>query len=751
VEGDPQVLRSFLVRLEREKPQLSFIASLEPSWLEPSGYVGFEIRDSRPLGAPTALILPDVATCPECLREILDPSDRRFGYPFTNCTQCGPRFTIIESLPYDRANTSMRAFRMCPMCAAEYNDPASRRFHAQPNACPKCGPRLRFLDHSGRALPGGMGVGAGTLPQEGVNAPNMGALHAVAGAIRAGSVVAVKGLGGFHLVVSAVDDVAVNRLRERKHREEKPLALMFPSLNAVEQICEVSELEARLLTSSEAPIVLLKRREHTTEKGPALAPSIAPGNPRLGVMLPYTPLHHLLMRLLDFPIVATSGNLSDEPICIDDAEALERLNGITDCFLVHDRPIVRHADDSIVQVLLDREMVLRRARGYAPLPLMAGANENRVAMTVLSVGAHLKNTVALATDSKVFLSQHIGDLETERSFGVFQKVISDLLRLHATQPSVVVADLHPDYLSTRFARDWIGGGLAGGLPSPAALPRLLQVQHHMAHVLACVGENELSPPVLGVAWDGTGYGTDGTIWGGEFIQVTDKGCERVAHLRQFRLPGGEIAITEPRRSALGVLTEAYGEKVSNRQGLPALGAFSSAELAILRRALERKLNSPLTSSVGRLFDAVASLVGLVQRSHFEGQAAMALEFALSELDEDSAYAFEIIQPIAAGPLVVDWHPVLEDILHDLEKHITPAIISRRFHCALANSIVAVAERLQCTRVALSGGCFQNRYLLEESVRRLRLAGFQPYWHQRVPPNDGGISYGQAVAALRGNV
>lgn len=740
VEGPRSALETFLLRLEAEKPPRSSIQSLEASWLDPVGYVGFEIRPSEAGGAKTALVLPDIATCPDCLAEILDPHNRRHGYPFTNCTNCGPRFSIIESLPYDRANTSMKAFTMCPQCQAEYDNPRDRRFHAQPNACPVCGPRLDLWDRNGKSQ--SSGVQPSGLP-----------VAAAADAIRQGQIVAVKGLGGFHLMVAAHNNEAVRRLRELKHREEKPFALMFPSLAAIKAACEVSPLEERLLHSPEAPIVLLRRKNSALcTSHSALPASLAPGNPNLGAMLPYTPLHHLLLAALSFPVVATSGNLSDEPICTDEHEALDRLAGIADLFLVHNRPIVRHVDDSIVRLMMGRELVLRRARGYAPLPIRLpasiGHRPSARGDAVLAVGAHLKNTIAFSVGPQAFISQHIGDLETDQAFEAFRRVIADFQRLYEARPAIIAADAHPDYLSTKFAHD-----LAKVGPATSA-PRLLTVQHHIAHVLSCMAENELEPPVLGVSWDGTGYGLDGTVWGGEFFLVTETACKRAAHLRQFRLPGGDQAVKEPRRTALGLLHEMSGKAVLGMTGLAPVQAFAPAELAPLRTMLARQLNSPLTSSAGRLFDAVAALAGLRQQVRFEGQAAMELEFALEgAVPTDEAYKLPLRSEAAPrtthnAPLILDWAPMIEAILADVKRGTSAGQISARFHNTLAEAIVAVAQRLGQRRVVLSGGCFQNRYLTERSVHRLQAAGFRPYWHQRVPPNDGGIALGQVVAALR---
>ncbi len=716
IEGVPGTIEAFLLRVERERPPRASIHSVECAWLDPAGYSGFEIRHSSAAGAATTLVLPDIATCVDCLREIFDPRDRRYRYPFTNCTNCGPRFSIIEALPYDRPATSMKGFTMCPACAREYADPLDRRFHAQPNACPACGPSLQLWDAGGRVL-----------------APREQALAGAVAALREGRIVALKGIGGFLLLVDASKQAAVERLRERKRREEKPLALLYPSVAIAQLDCEVSPLEARLLVSPESPIVLLHRRAGA--RG-AVADAVAPRNPYLGVMLPYSPLHHLLMHDFERPVVATSGNVSDEPICTDEAEALDRLRGIADVFLVHDRPIVRHVDDSIARVLLGREQVLRRARGYAPLPLPLP----RSSPTTLAVGGHLKNTIALAVDRHVFVSQHIGDLETAAATAAFEQVIRSFRDLYATGPARVAADLHPDYLSTKHAK-------------ALALP-LVQVQHHYAHVAACMAENELDGRVLGVAWDGTGYGTDGTIWGGEFLLTDSSSFERVATLRSFRLPGGERAIKEPRRTALGVLFEMWGARAAQRTDLAPLRAFTDADRRIIFQMLDKGLNAPVTTSAGRLFDAVASLLDVRQQISFEGQAAMELEFAIDEREApERTYACRVEnRPAADGRapclMVVDWQPIVEGLLADLDDGTPASVLAARFHHALADLIVDVARRVGEPRVALTGGCFQNRYLTEQTVVRLRRAGFKPYWHQRLPPNDGGIAVGQIVAALR---
>jgi hydrogenase maturation protein HypF len=683
-EGSPERVDCFLERLETEMPPAAVVLTRETSRLAPAGFRGFEIRSSDENAAKIAGVLPDLATCPECLAEIYDASDRRFGYAFTNCTHCGPRYTIIEDIPYDRPRTTMRAFAMCPECQREYTDPGDRRFHAQPIACPRCGPKLW------------------TEPVE-----QDAAIREAAHVIQSGGIVAMKGIGGFQLVVDARQRDAVARLRQRKHREEKPLALMMPSLEMVREYCHVSVAEERLLTSRAAPIVLLRPNGK-----PGIAANVAGSSPYLGVMLPYSPLHHLLMRECGFPIVATSGNLSDEPMTTANEEARARLGQIADLFLMHDRPIARPCDDSVARVVRGRESVMRRARGFAPLPVFVGRN----LPPVLAVGGHLKNTVAIAVGQQVFLSQHVGDLDTPEARNAFEHAIDDLCRLYRFQPQMVACDLHPDYASTRWALD-------SGLP-------VVEIQHHQAHAAACAAENGIEGRYLGVAWDGTGYGTDGVIWGGEFFLADGAQFERIAHLRPFRLPGGDAAVKQGWRSAASVQWAALG-----RDAVP-----DRPEKSVLLQMIDRGINAPWTTSVGRLFDAVASMAGVAQESLFEGQAAMLLERQIGELATDDCY------PLPEG----DWGPLIEAVHRDVARGEAAAHIAARFHNALANWIVSVAEHAGERRVALSGGVFQNGYLVERTAALLEARGFQVYTHQRVPPNDGGIALGQAViAALRG--
>ena len=704
-EGDPGRLAALVESLRDAAPAPARVSQVETCAIPPCAAEGFEIRASVTTGARSAEVLPDLATCEDCLAELFDASDRRYLYPFINCTSCGPRYSIIEDLPYDRARTSMRRFEMCAACRSEYDNPADRRFHAEPNACADCGPSLALWDSSGAPV-----------------AHKHDALLAAARMLGEGRIVAVKGLGGFHLMVDAQSEDAVRALRRRKRRPDKPFAVMFASLAEVATHCRASAAEAALLVGPERPIVLVRRNSG------AVADAVAPGNPWLGVLLAYAPLHHLLLGALGFPVVATSGNLCDEPIVTDEHEAVRRLAGIADAFLVHDRAIVRPLDDSVVRVVAGRMLMLRRARGYAPAPV----GEATLAPGILALGGHLKATVALTTASGAIVSQHIGDLDTVEARAAYRRAADDIARLHDARPRLVVRDLHPDYDSSRVAE-------AAGLP-------VVSVPHHLAHVAACLAENGLDAPVLGVAWDGTGYGPDGTVWGGEFLHVTARAWRRVAHLATFRLPGGEAVAREPRRAALGALYRAFGPAALDMTDLAPVAAFEPTERRVLGAMLARGLNAPVTSSAGRLFDAVAALAGVRQRASYEGQAAAELEWAAGEGANGARYDLALRPADGDGPLVVDWLPALAAIVADLRAGIPAAIVSAKFHDGLAAAIAEVAAVIGEPRVVLSGGCFQNKRLTESTVAALRARGLEPVWHRRVPPNDGGIALGQAAWA-----
>ncbi len=710
LEGPTETLAKFLSAIETEKPPLAHIRKLEYRYADPKGYRGFTISQSESAAEKRALILPDIATCRDCLAEIRDPKNRRYRYPFTNCTNCGPRFSIITALPYDRPNTTMTAFSMCDDCRDEYENPTDRRYHAQPIACPACGPKVELWNDQGK-----------------IESDGDEAIARSVELIERGMVLAIKGLGGFHLIVNAADDDAVKKLRRRKKRPDKPFAMMFPSLDTIKAICEVSPDEQRILDSPQAPIVLLNRRADPAADS-IVSPAVAPSCKYLGIMLPYTPLHHILLERLQKPIVATSGNLSDEPICIDEKKAVIRLAGVADYYLVHNRRISHHVDDSVVGMVCGKPQVLRRARGFAPLPITVGDQTQ----TVLAVGGHLKNTVAMAVADNVFISQHIGDLETEETAETFAAVIADLGGLYGAAPEVIACDMHPEYISTNYARKKAG--------------IIREVQHHYAHILSCMAENGISPPCLGVCWDGTGYGIDKTIWGGEFLIIDENDFRRLACFHRFKLPGGEKAVREPRRAAVGALYEIYGPDVFEQTELPPIMSFTNLEKINLARMLEAGVNSPLTSSVGRLFDAAASLCNLRQICTFEGQAAIELEYAIAGGRKDPGYELPITRNMV--PITIDWRPLFMQLIADYQTGVPTGEIAARFHNALAKSIVAIARIADLPNVVLSGGCFQNRYLSEAAIDLLQKAGFRAWWHRQIPPNDGGISLGQAIAAQR---
>lgn len=692
-EGDAESLDSLLERIKEELPFPGNVAGMETAELAPTGRSGFRIVSSIAAGAKTAVVLPDIATCPKCLAEMRNPGDRRYRYPFINCTHCGPRYSIITGLPYDRPFTTMAAFPMCSDCQREYEDPSNRRFHAQPIACPVCGPHLELWSPAGDVL-----------------AHDDGAIAETARRIRSGQVLAVKGIGGFHLMALAANDDAVRTLRHRKHREAKPLALMATSLAEARQIACLSDEDERLLSGAERPIVLARARPRN-----GIAKAVAPDQNTVGLMLPYSPLHELLVSAVGSAVVATSGNLSDEPICTDERDALRRFEGIADALLVHNRPIACPVDDSVARVIDGRPMVFRRARGYAPLPLPVSADPG----PTLAVGAHLKNAVAVAIPRAFVVGPHIGDLDHAANRDRLEAEVERLQTLFEIAPEGVVCDLHPDYASTQFAESL-------GLP-------IRGVQHHVAHALACLTENEVEGPALAVVWDGTGYGLDGTVWGGEFFVIDAAPARRVAHLRPFLLPGGEAAVREGWRCAYGVLFEAMGEAGLAKVG-QALGRVHDGVASMLRS--EHRCVS--TTSAGRLFDAAAALAAGVAYSRFEGEAAMRLE-ALADGRHLEGY------PVRTEPGILDWGPTIEAMLADSSSR---AVKAARFHAALAEGIAAIAVRVGLPRVALSGGCFQNKLLAELTNQKLRAQGFMPVVHQRVPPNDGGIAYGQLCAAAR---
>lgn len=711
LQGQQSGILEFEQQIARKLPAHATIRRWTRRSLPLSRETDFRIAPSITSGSQGAEHLPDLATCAACASEVLDPSDRRYRYPFTSCTDCGPRYSVLREFPYDRGNTTMRRFAMCPACQAEYENPEDRRFHSQTNCCAQCGPTLSLKRASGELL-----------------GQADGALRRAATALASGEIVAVMGLGGFHLFCDARSDAAISRLRQAKARCAKPFAVMVRDLAHARRLCVVSDLEAWALRSSGAPIVLLPRRR---DAEPEVCAAVAPEVPDLGLMLAYTPLHLLLLHSMEGAAVATSGNLAEEPLCSKECEATERLGLFTDLFLVHDRPIAAPVDDSVVRIIAGTQVVLRAGRGYAPLLLPTAPEEapgdGGDARPIVGLGPHQKTTFSLAIGGKIVLFPHLGNLDTRLALEAYRESLARSLRMYGIKDVQAVCDLHPDYATTRIAE-----GLSA---QPWA------VQHHHAHVLSCVTEHQLCAPYLGVAWDGTGYGGDGTIWGGEFLRSGASGLLRAGTLRSFRLIGGDAAAREPRRAALGLLYELYGEACAER-----VPGFTKSELGTLLRALSRGLNAPKTSSIGRLFDGVSALLGLRQRAEYEGQAAILLEGAARAIEgPPPPYPLQLTD---GTPIVVDWAPWVCGILDDAARGRPVAEIAARFHETLAAAIVAVAQRIGFEQVVLSGGCFQNPLLCQRAVALLRAAGFRPYWNQRVPPNDGGISVGQAAAGRR---
>jgi hydrogenase maturation protein HypF len=710
IEGPRRCVQSFLASLERDAPPLARIEAVRTTALSPSGEAGFAIASSDPGGRRQALVSADTATCADCLAELADPADRRFGYPFINCTNCGPRFTIVRDVPYDRPLTTMAAFGLCAECAAEYADPADRRFHAQPVCCPACGPRLRVVGPDGVERDGDP-------------------IALAAAALAAGRVLAVKGLGGYHLAVDAGSEPAAAALRERKHRADKPFAIMVADVPAAARLCEVDQTAASLLASPRRPIVLLPR----LAVGPTapVARAVAPGSRQLGVMLPYTPLHHLLVRALGRPMVLTSGNVSDEPIAYEDEDALARLAGIADLFCLHDRPIHMRADDSVVRGFRRREMIMRRSRGYAPEPIRLRAPFPR---PVLGCGAELKNTFCLGRDDHAFVSHHIGDLENYETFRSFADGIAHFRRLFAVTPQVVAHDLHPEYLSTKYALDCDDVALVA-------------VQHHHAHIASCLADNDEDGPVIGVAFDGTGYGPDGTIWGGEFLIADLAEFSRAGFLTPVPLPGGVAAIRQPWRMAAAYLSAAYPDGPPGSLDVMQRNAGRWDDVLAVARS---GINSPLTSSAGRLFDAAAAVLGVRDAINYEGQAAVELE----QLADPAASAGGYRAGLSEGAVVqVAGADLIRAVAEDVRRGVAVPVVAARFHDGVADAIARTCAILRSRTglgvVALSGGVFQNLLLLDRTVGLLEERGFRVLVHRRVPPNDGGISLGQAaVAAAR---
>jgi hydrogenase maturation protein HypF len=714
-EGDENAIDSFLEALKAELPPLARIDSLSVSRIKPLGEDHFIIRESMPAAGQFALVPPDVATCRACLFDVTTVGNRRYGYPFTNCTNCGPRYTIIRDVPYDRPKTTMETFVMCPSCQAEYDNPLNRRFHAEPNACPECGPGLALLSAEEMA--------AGTPAEFAKGFRNAAILERARGLLERGEILAVKGLGGFHLACDASNDSTVALLRRRKRRNGKAFAIMARNLAAAERLCLLADADRALLVCPQRPIVLVPRRQ-----GARASQHLAPGNVRLGVMLPYTPLHHLLFEEAEYDVlVMTSGNVSEEPIVNRNEDAWERLKGLADYFLLHNREIQTRVDDSVIQSFEDRLYPVRRSRGFAPDPIDLRMNVREV----LACGGELKNTLCLTKDHYAILSQHIGDLENLETMDFFRETLGHLQRFFRVAPEAVAHDLHPNYLSTRFA-----------LKQSDLRP--IGVQHHHGHIASCMADNGIDGKVIGVALDGTGYGTDGQIWGGEFLACDFEEFERYGHFVYVPLAGGDNAVRQPWRSALAYLDLAFGDETASFR-LPLFEAIPPSQIAFVRAMISGRVQTVQSSSCGRLFDAVASILGVRQETTYEGQAAMELEAVAGRAE--GSYAFDIID---GHPFQIDLRGAIRLIAEDFLRGVAVPQISARFHRTMAQVVVAGCEMIRASaglnRICLSGGTFQNLRLLEHSLAGLRERGFETFIHRRVPPNDGGLSLGQAVIA-----
>jgi hydrogenase maturation protein HypF len=718
-EGSEAAVDQFLRTLAAELPPLARIDEIEIAHLAPSDEQGFAIRESTIRAGRFALVPPDVATCADCLREITTAGDRRYGYPFTNCTNCGPRYTIIRDVPYDRSSTTMEPFRMCSRCQFEYEDPANRRFHAEANACPECGPSLVLVSAEQLA--------SGPLPGFEAAQDSHAILARVQNLLRDGAIVAIKGLGGFHLACDAANDSAVSRLRERKRRSGKAFAVMVRNMQTAERLCEITEADQRLLTSGSQPIVLLRRRGAGLTGG--ISADVAPGTARLGVMLPYTPLHHLLFEgSPGFDVlVMTSGNISEEPIVSVNQDAWPRLQTLADHFLFHNRDIQTRVDDSVVQTFEGRQYPVRRSRGFAPEPI----DLEIPLREILACGGELKNTLCLTKDHYAIVSQHIGDLENLETMEFFRDTLGHMQRFFRVSPVAVAHDLHPNYLSTRFALGESDLETIG-------------VQHHHAHIASCMADNGLRGRVIGVALDGTGYGLDGRIWGGEFLACGFDGFERRGHLRYVPLAGGDSAVRQPWRSALAYLRSAFGPQATSL-ALPMFEEIPAHRIAVVETMLSRNIQTIETSSCGRLFDAVASILGLRHETTYEGQAAIELEMAASQDTGHYPFTFSGLDPFE-----LDMRPAIAAIVEEFHARVPVGAISAHFHRTMARAVVDACLRIResddLNRVCLSGGTFQNLCLLRLSVEGLRQHAFEVFVHHRVPPNDGGLSLGQAMIA-----
>ncbi len=702
IEGETKQQQFFIASMKNSPPPYADIYSIAVETLPVANFKTFDFKNSLSSDKKSSYVLPDISTCSKCVQEMFDPGSRFYRYPFTSCCHCGPRFSIMHTQPYDRSNTSLSEFKLCKACENDYKNPDNRRFHAQTLACKKCGPSVSLLNKNGQLL-----------------AEHDNAIQQAVQALSAGKILALKGIGGYQLVVDPQNKEAVALLRKRKHRPRKPFALMLPGLKTAHQLCRINSLEQQALTSAASPIVLLQR-----QPGSKLMQEVAPGQALLGVMLPNSQLHHLILLDFNAPLIVTSGNCQTEPICISEQQSFNKLKEIADLFLTHNREILRPLDDSIVRLIGNKITPIRRARGYVPTAITL----KETLPESLAVGGHLKNTVAVSQGNQAILSQHLGDLDSTCSRKQFVATMTDMHQFYQSRPSRIMNDAHPGYASSQYVND-----------QPLASS---PVQHHYAHILSCMAEHGLQPPLLGIAWDGSGLGSNNKeLWGGEFLLITDNGFERYAHLRSFPLPGGEAAIKEPRRAALGLLYELFAESLFKDEDSPSLLAFTTQELNILKTVLNKQINTPRTSSAGRLFDVVASLTGICQINSYEGDASMQLESLANSHCSSLIYPYKIQK---RSPLIIDWQQTIEAIISDYRLNQLSDVPSK-FHNTLADMMLTIAQLANQHNIVISGGCFQNACLVETVLHRMQSAGFKVFQHEKVPPNDGGLALGQLMA------
>ena len=709
-EGDKKNIAEFLKNIKKNAPPLSIITKISSKKIDFKNYKKFSILLSQKNAVQKTLISYDVAICNDCLKDIFQKKNRRFLYPFTNCTNCGPRYSIIEEIPYDRKNTSMKHFKMCKKCQKEYDNQENRRFHAQPNACEKCGPSVSLFSNNEKKI------------------KTDNPIKKCAELLKKGKIIAIKGLGGFHLAVDATNNKAVQRIREKKNRKTKPLALMFKDIKTIKEFVFVNKDDEKFLTSTQKPIILLRKKNSFISPSHSLSQAISPNNKYLGVMIAYTPLHQILFWYNLKALVMTSGNKKDEPIVIDNDESFKTLKNIADYFLIHNRDIYIRSDDSIVRTINKKSMFLRRARGYVPVPIFLKKKHP----TILALGGELKNTICFLKDRSAFLSQHIGDIENIKSFEFFKETISHMKKVIDIKPNIIAFDKHPDYLSRRYALKQKD-------------KKLVEVQHHHAHIVSCMAENNIEGEVIGVAYDGTGFGEDGNTWGGEILITNEKKFLRKAHLNYMAMIGGDMAAKEPYRMAFALLYDAFGKDFLNMD-IPFLKNMDKTKQNFFLKMVQKKINTPLTSGMGRLFDGVSSLLNIIHINTFEGEAPMSIEM-IAKKSEKGFYRYEFKN---GKTIIIKTAPIIKGIIKDILNGEKNNVISAKFHNTIVNFTLSLCLKIRketsLNRVVLSGGVFQNIHLLKLFLEKLKKENFKLFFHTKVPTNDGGLSLGQSIIA-----